>query len=251
MTIRSEGVRAVSLGELLDPEKFALRIPPYQRPYSWEPETALQLVDDVAGALARQDDGTPYVVGAIILHRHDGDQLDVVDGQQRLLTLHLVLNLLDGNPVPALSTTGENAVSRVYSSLRSRLASYSFEDAARLSDFVRWRCEVVTVETDDVDEAFRVFDSQNYRGKPLAPHDLLKAHHLREMKDESPAMKSAVVEDWESVRDKDLDRLFAVYLYRIARWSKGQGAPAGCVTGALERPVGQQRADPAFNRCAL
>ncbi|VTM47205.1 Uncharacterised protein [Klebsiella pneumoniae] len=41
---------------------------------------------------------------------------------------------------------------------------------------------------------FRVFDSQNYRGKPLAPHDLLKAHHLREMHDESAAMKVAVVE---------------------------------------------------------
>ena len=40
--------------------------------------------------------------------------------------------------------------------------------------------------TDDVDEAFRVFDSQNYRGKALAPHDLLKAHHLREMREETP-----------------------------------------------------------------
>lgn len=67
------------------------------------------------------------------------------------------------------------------------------------------------IVTDDIDEAFRVFDSQNYRGKPLAPHDLLKAHHLREMHDESAAMKVAVVEAWEAVNDEDLDRLFSTF----------------------------------------
>lgn len=68
------------------------------------------------------------------------------------------------------------------------------------------------IVTDDIDEAFRVFDSQNYRGKPLAPHDLLKAHHLREMHDESAAMKVAVVEAWEAVNDEDLDRLFLLFI---------------------------------------
>ena len=38
-------------------------------------------------------------------------------------------------------------------------------------------------------------------------------------------MKAAVVQAWESARDEDLDRLFSTYLYRIARWSRGDGAP--------------------------
>jgi hypothetical protein len=38
-------------------------------------------------------------------------------------------------------------------------------------------------------------------------------------------MKTAIVEAWESVKDEDLDRLFSTYLYRIARWSRGESAP--------------------------
>lgn len=40
-----DGVSAVTVDELL---KQGLRIPNYQRPYSWEVSTALQLVDDSA-----------------------------------------------------------------------------------------------------------------------------------------------------------------------------------------------------------
>ena len=99
-------------------------------------------------------------------------------------------------------------------------------------DTVEWRrssvraAELIRVETDDADEAFRVFDSQNYRGKALLPHDLLKAYHLREMRGETPTMQSAIVEGWESGPDRELDRLFSTYLWRIQRWSRGLSAPA-------------------------
>ena len=47
MAIRQHGVSAVTVGDLLDPNQHDLRIPPYQRPYSWQPATSLQLVDDI------------------------------------------------------------------------------------------------------------------------------------------------------------------------------------------------------------
>jgi hypothetical protein len=46
------------------------------------------------------------------------------------------------------------------------------------------------------------------------------------MRDETAAMKGAVVETWESVKDDELDRLFSTYLYRIVRWSRGESAPS-------------------------
>lgn len=227
MAIEEHGVSAVTVGDLLGPRKHNLRIPHYQRPYSWEPATALQLVDDISDARAdpnRAD--TPYVLGAVILHKHENeDRFDVVDGQQRLLTLRMILSILESGNLLSTSATESNPISAAWTSLRRRLDSLAASDAQDLASFIRERCEVVQVVTDDVDEAFRVFDSQNYRGKPLAPHDLLKAHHLREMRDETPAMKAAVVQAWESVRDEDLDRLFSTYLYRIARWSRGGSAP--------------------------
>ena len=167
-----DGVSAVTVDELL---KQGLRIPNYQRPYSWEVSTALQLVDDLSEALRdteRKD--IPYVLGAIILH-DDGEYLNVVDGQQRLLTLRMILAALDPiNHQISVSGNSKTPVSLVWIELQRRLSQ--LEDKKVFLDFICHKCQLVRIVTDDIDEAFRVFDSQNYRGKPLAPHDLLKAH---------------------------------------------------------------------------
>jgi hypothetical protein len=222
VTILESGVSPITVGNLLNEN---LRIPHYQRPYSWEPATALQLLDDIREALKdteRRD--VPYVLGAVILH-DTGAGLDVVDGQQRLLTLRMVLRLLETADDAEHRNHPDNPIGRVRTTLRRHIGALQMEYRGELARFIRQECELVRVVTDDVDEAFRVFDSQNYRGKPLAPHDLLKAYHLREMHDETAAMKAAVVEAWESVKDADLDRLFSTYLYRIAHWSRGESAP--------------------------
>ena len=221
MAIREDGVGAVYVGELLEQN---LQIPHYQRPYSWEPTTALQLLDDIRDALndPERSDAT-YVLGTVILHANDGG-FDVVDGQQRLLTLRMILLRLEESDIFGAAGRSDSPVARTWNALDRRIGGLSDGEEAKLVLFIREQCQLVRVVTDDVDEAFRVFDSQNYRGKPLAPHDLLKAHHLREMRDETDAMKAAVVETWESVKDEDLDRLFSTYLYRIARWSRGESA---------------------------
>jgi hypothetical protein len=226
MAILEGGVSAIAVGNLLSQ---SLRIPHYQRPYSWEPATALQLLDDIQEAMKdRERCDVPYVLGAVILH-DTGTSQDVVDGQQRLLTLHMILQLLDKPDDFVLfehtAKTIENPIRRVRIALRGHINNFKTEARDDLAQFIRERCQLIRVVTNDVDEAFRVFDSQNYRGKPLAPHDLLKAYHLREMRDETTAMKAAVVETWESVRDDELDRLFSTYLYRISRWSRGESAP--------------------------
>lgn len=219
---------AASVGEILADD---LRIPHYQRPYVWEPDTALQLFEDIQDAqeLSSDHDDTdqtsPYVLGAIILHSNDG-ALDIVDGQQRLLTLRMILSVLDTESDQPSPSSGASPVALVRRALSRAVAALTIGERRNLANYTQHHCRLVRVVTDDVDEAFRVFDSQNYRGKPLAPHDLLKAHHLREMRDETEGLKAAVVESWEAAGDSELDQLFSVYLYRIARWSRGQSAPA-------------------------
>lgn len=220
MAIKKSGVSAVSVGALLAQN---LRIPEYQRPYSWQPETALQLVDDVMDALAGSND-VPYVLGAVILHEREG-WLDVVDGQQRLLTLRMIVATLQTENLLSAKGAHESPALLIWRELQQKLAWLQDAEKAELLNYIRTQCQLVRVVTDDVDEAFRVFDSQNYRGKSLAPHDLLKAHHLREMHGESAAMKMAVVEAWESAEDEKLDKLFSTFLYRIARWSRGESGP--------------------------
>lgn len=232
---REKGVRVVTVGDLLAED---LRIPAYQRPYSWKPDTAVKLLEDVREAF--QDSAGPrnegpsgsYVLGAVILHAdEESGQLHVVDGQQRLLTLTMILDLVGRAQVagPEAGThvdaeDPDSAVVVVRKALARRVALMS-EPLEQMARFIRSNCELIRVETDDADEAFRVFDSQNYRGKALLPHDLLKAHHVREMQGETISMKAALVEGWEAVPDAELDRLFSTYLWRITRWSRGLAAP--------------------------
>ncbi|MDB5117706.1 MAG: hypothetical protein JWQ79_3198 [Mucilaginibacter sp.] len=68
-------------------------IPPYQRPYSWEYDQCFQLYNDLSTAFESRND---YFVGNIIIAKADNnkDTLEVVDGQQRLVTLLLLFKVL-------------------------------------------------------------------------------------------------------------------------------------------------------------
>jgi hypothetical protein len=90
--------REQTVGALLGTE-LVYRMPAYQRPYAWPKELALQLLDDIASAMRRarsspRSEGD-YYLGNIVLSRPDGGSFaDVIDGQQRLITLTLLLALL-------------------------------------------------------------------------------------------------------------------------------------------------------------
>ena len=71
---REKGVSVVTVGDLLNED---LTIPPYQRPYSWEPATALQLFDDIReafkpGARRQMRPGSRAVVRARCSHPPPG-----------------------------------------------------------------------------------------------------------------------------------------------------------------------------------
>lgn len=68
-------------------------IPPYQRPYSWEYEHCLQLYNDLMSAFVDKED---YFIGNIIIAKDlsDDSHLELVDGQQRMLTMLLMLKVL-------------------------------------------------------------------------------------------------------------------------------------------------------------
>lgn len=251
MSINGTGnsVKPTTVGDLLNE---ALQIPPYQRPYSWRPDTALQLLDDIREA-ARQKNDVPYVLGAVILHNdklHNvKGTLNVVDGQQRLITLSLLLDLLSdadawnditdgGGSRKNISNKDTPPIVRVIRALKREIKrpvnthpdiegeNEQPDENKELAEFIKTRCQLIRIETADIDEAFRIFDSQNYRGKPLAPHDLLKAYHLRAMRIKAPpAMIVALIEAWESAGDVALDNLFSRYLYRITHWLRGEHAP--------------------------
>lgn len=70
-------------------------IPPYQRAYSWDEEQCSELLEDITNAfLTNEEDG--YFIGNIVIAKssEERNSLEVIDGQQRLITLTLFLKIL-------------------------------------------------------------------------------------------------------------------------------------------------------------
>jgi hypothetical protein len=229
--------KVVTIGELFAQKNGKLKIPDYQRSYKWSQKHVSQLLDDLKFHM--QEGLEHYRVGTVVLHKDNEDKddeaLHIVDGQQRTVTLCLILHALgltseDYNPLMRgeLNTyLLENSISQRniqnnYAVIIQQLET--IDDKSALKDFILKKCEVVQVVLEDLSEAFQFFDSQNARGKSLEPYDLLKAFHLREMGDETKD-KKACVEQWESAIQKgELKPLFNEYLYRIRKWSRGHSA---------------------------
>ena len=75
-----------------------LRIPEYQRPYKWTEKNVNQLIDDIRDNL----DKSAYRIGTLVIHNNKEEgKLDIVDGQQRTITLFLlaikILPLIEEN----------------------------------------------------------------------------------------------------------------------------------------------------------
>ncbi len=79
-------------------DDYAFEIPQYQRPYSWETEQAVTLVEDLLNFLddqpAAMQDSNPYFLGSIVLIKQSSAKAEVVDGQQRITTLTILFSVL-------------------------------------------------------------------------------------------------------------------------------------------------------------
>lgn len=97
MTI-SLDAQTCSIGELFSSEN-TFRMPVFQRPFSWEDTQAAQLLDDISSSysdLSLNLNPDDYCfLGQIITSRKSfADPFEVVDGQQRLVTLLTILAVL-------------------------------------------------------------------------------------------------------------------------------------------------------------
>ena len=128
-------------------------IPSYQRPYSWEYDQCFQLFNDLQESFNVQED---YFIGNIIIAKADNnkDVLELVDGQQRLITLLLIFKVLSlfqpemkilKQIIEKEDWQGENKVPRIRSdvfeandgSILTDILNYSFETLKERFDSVK------------------------------------------------------------------------------------------------------------------
>lgn len=210
-------VKKYNLGGLMT---LRLAVPDYQRRYCWGKKQVDQLLEDIGTMLepenSEKDKQPPLFLGTVIVHKDNGVD-NLVDGQQRCLTLLLVLKVLynlakqDHSPINGMKTLldskfshslSQQCLAANYQQIRTHFTSKTDLDAAGILDSLNEKIEFVLITISLIDQAFAFFDSQNSAGKRLSDFDLLKARHLRGIvsSDEVGIGCSRIWEEYENLR---------------------------------------------------
>lgn len=178
-----------------------LSIPDYQRIYCWENKQIEMLWESLSSIKT----GSPYHLGTLILQNRKG-KYEIVDGQQRLVTLSLIMWGLGykGN-IPLLNERFRNNdaikhiknAKAVVSALLRELRNCDILDAI-LDSLI---FSVIVINGNNLDIGYTFFSNQNSKGVKLTDYDLLKAHHLRYIISEPQAIHLANV--WTKLTRKD------------------------------------------------
>ena len=230
----------LSLNKIFSPE-MNLSIPDYQRIYCWEKEQVTTLLHDIENIFTKE-----YFLGNIILHkRYDGEQkrdvLDIVDGQQRLVTLALIHHFAKEN-------NDEDCGLLNCSFLSIEAQQHVYDNAQIIQDYLKEESKkkriknnlskltfgVLTIDQEHLDLAFTFFTNTNSRGKRLTDYDLLKPHHLRYIPSDYQLQQQALATQWDKMinqskkkaenpdqrRDAPYIHVLELLLYRLRKWSR-------------------------------
>ncbi len=218
--------------------EFPISIPDYQRIYCWTEKNVHKLLDDIV-----ESENKTYHLGSVILHKttrnvikddHQTKKLEhiyaIVDGQQRLVTLSLLLLQLQNEESPLLNEKFESIEAQAYIAYNKTLIKNYVErnsDKINVENLLnKLQFSVLIINDGLLDLAYTFFSNQNSRGKTLTDYDLLKAHHLRFVRIEKQATHLA--ERWDNIvlqsgndaSDKELGRTFGIYLFRLRKWMR-------------------------------
>lgn len=226
----------LTVGELLGK---TLSIPHYQRPYRWEEKNVRQLLFDIH--MNWSTNKSCYRIGSVILH-DNGNELDIVDGQQRITTILIILAACKSNvAIPPLTYNHTDSFRHIETNnqfiidwLQENIVSNNYDEFA---NYLLNQCEFVMIAVKDRSEAFQMFDSQNGRGKELEAYNLLKAYHIRAMEQNTQEERVKCDVRWENATQYDaaplipdddnidvLKQIFDEQLYRSRKWSRGHAA---------------------------
>lgn len=223
--------------KLRDVLEFPLRIPVYQRIYCWEERNVKCLLNDLFNHIENEQMADhPYRLGTIILHYND-KHYDIIDGQQRLITLALLLNELDVK-APLLKEKLSSRKSQEYIAYNKNLI-HQYCKKLRLNNNTTnallnaVEFSVLVVRNASLDLAYTFFSNQNSRGVPLTDYDLLKAHHLRYIPASCGLQAYRAAETWnmmiekgrveqESEDSSDYVTTLDTYIYHLRKWMRKQ-----------------------------
>lgn len=213
-----------------------LHIPDYQRIYCWHDSNVELLLNDIFDHIINTEGRHTYCLGSIILHHlKEKGCYDIIDGQQRLVTLSLLLLEL-GVGTQLVNQKFDIKESEKYIAynryviqrfLKKKTLFNRQNVVDKILDSVQF--SVLALQDTSLDLAYTFFSNQNSRGVPLTDYDLLKAYHLRYIPGSLPkqAMTSAqmwnrMIEDGREAasenKSPDYVRTLDTCIYRMRQW---------------------------------
>ena len=223
-----------TLNSILFNDKVKLSLPEYQRAYEWKKEHVIALLDDTYEAFVSKK---AYILGTIILHQTEDEEnkkllYDIVDGQQRLVTLSILFkDILKENEDSLLYSVFGNLKSQYYIQNTNKIIDDYLKNKDRDNYLDYLQSENVTISVlfipnGQLSLAFTFFDSLNSKGMQLSDYDLLKAHHLMFIPENQENLARKHNDEWQS-KDGEHNELFEKILRQIRVWSRGHGEEGG------------------------
>lgn len=203
----------LSIKTLFEEEKIRYEIPIYQRDYAWTEPQIRQLILDIAD-YAKDKSNCNYYIGTLIVYERKDDYetiYETIDGQQRLTTLSIILNLLynrkndldwfRGNILSFASRPKSTESLKLLSDLEKQVFDnpnmniiQGYRDAEKAltqilkeknlaeKDFVKYLANqvyILRVPVPRDTDLNHYFEIMNSRGEQLEKHEVLKAQCLK------------------------------------------------------------------------
>lgn len=264
-------------------------IPAYQREYVWQEKEVIQLLEDVLDAFSDNPEAEYFLGSLVVCKSTEGVKLEVIDGQQRLITLSLVLNnikrqyeknntdcssieklLYSATIIETGETVHSNIVDIQYEGKEALYDLYntdddetinpkmieglpgktifdahkhisSFfdtnfsteEDFKQIKKFLGYllnKVKVIQIETPEIGNALKIFETINERGISLDQVDLLKnllfiqieRKQFLKLAKEWDKFKKSVVGQKVSEKPLRFLRYFIMANYDVAKDQKGE-----------------------------
>ena len=222
------------------PRKPVLSIPDYQRGYCWGKKQVEGLLESIW--YFDWEDGRKLHLGTVVVHEHEeGSEAvwDIVDGQQRLVTLSILLSKMKSEkfiPLLECETDDENVLKHArWSAITINEWIRNHQSANGVVDipFERITVDVVVIKgRNKLQLAYTFFNAVNSAGKKLSDYDLLKSHHLRFLEKKDP--QGWVANEWDALIQEKIDsfngdeaslieEVLDSSLYRLRRWIRNRG----------------------------
>lgn len=129
--------KKINIGDLFS-DNYRFKIPIFQRPLSWKVDNFDELFEDIYNAFKSNQD--EYFLGSIILQQQENNLYDIIDGQQRLVTIGILLAVIRDN------TNKKDVINSIENSLYQKKDEYKelpavprikfWEDLSSLESYV-------------------------------------------------------------------------------------------------------------------